>query len=248
MATHKRTKQVCCLVASIVCAISLLGAFGASGQKSGRNYSQNDGSRPAPSYLRENSQGNTSSPYTSHTQEEILLPDYRYRGTNLEERLVYQAHLDEINQGCRHGFLVTAVKILGSYRQGNKLKLFARVEDGEYRLYGNELSDEEGGSIPAAITFTQNADGTYKLEKYETPDDGSFYAPSIRRFCTQPVSGEEIPGLADKVLDSVSYTDKLVRLKYQHLADLLHENEISNAYLPSSSSPNKILFSLKNYS
>ena len=50
--------------------------------------------------------------------------------------------------------------------------------------------------VPAAITYVKNADGTYTLSDYKQAKDGSYFAPSIEDFCTMPVSGNTIVGLA----------------------------------------------------
>ena len=87
--------------------------------------------------------------------------------------------------------------------------------------------------------------GVYQLEKFEVPEDGSFYAPSIRKFCTQPVSGEVIQGLAEKVIASDSCSEELARLQDQHLANHLHKNGIRDAVLLDPYK--KVEFSLKDY-
>lgn len=140
-------------------------------------------------------------------QNETALPDCAYEGSCAEDELLGKAFLQF--EGSHKGFSVMADKMLGRYEQGDKLKLFARVFESEYKLYGSTLIHEGGSFMPIAVTFTKSADGTYQLEKYEIPKDGSFYASSIREMCTQPVTGEEIAGLADKMLSSESYSSSL---------------------------------------
>lgn len=181
----------------------------------------------------------------SQGQVETTLPDYVYDGSSLEERLLCQANTQWMATGSRHGFSVMASKVLGSYQQGSKLKLFARINDGEYSLSGSKLSFLSGSSIPTAVTFTKNANGAYEMEKYEIPQDGTLYAPSIHSFCTQPVTGEEIGGLANKLIGSDCYSQELTQLEYQHLANHLHRNGISNAVLLDPYG--KVDFSLRDY-
>lgn len=78
------------------------------------------------------------------------------------------------------------------------LKVFVTTYGATYRLYGNVLDIESGGVIPVAITYRKDSNGNYRLEKYEQAGDGADFVPSIREFCTMPVSGKKIRGLAEK--------------------------------------------------
>ena len=54
------------------------------------------------------------------------------------------------------------------------------------------LSEVGGSIIPAAITYTKNADGSYKLDKYLEARDGSDFSKSIKEYCIMPVSQKEM--------------------------------------------------------
>ena len=259
--THTEGKLILCLTIGVIGVTAFVCAANAAGQKNLRGSSTGVSKAAGLCQLVNNGQSEATRPdfidgklgqggaalEGSKTTPDgnKILPDYVYDGTDPEEHLVYQANAQWMAKGTRQGFSVTAVKILGSYQQGSKLKLFARVENSEYSLCGSRLSDLGGSNMPAAVTFTLGTNGTYQMEKYEVPQDGTFYAPSIRKFCTQPVTGEVIEGLAEKVIASDSDSEALTRLQYQHLANHLHRHGISDAVLLDPY--NKVAFSLKGY-
>ncbi|MDR1131025.1 MAG: DUF4825 domain-containing protein, partial [Oscillospiraceae bacterium] len=52
-----------------------------------------------------------------------------------------------------------------------------------YEVFGYSdggISELWGGHMPVAITFDKGADGGYRMTEYWTPNDGAYYAPSIR--------------------------------------------------------------------
>lgn len=189
-------------------------------------------------------QSRGTSSFVGHKEKEMVLPDFVYEGSDEKKALIYKANADWMKNGSHGGFVVLASKLFGYYPQGDKIKILTIIADSEYRLYGNELSEVSGGVTPTAITLSKKADGTFQLEKYELPKDGTFYGKSIRSFCTQPVSGEPINGVAEQILNFHD-TDELTREKYQNLANHLHQNGISDAVLKDSY--HKTVFSLKDY-
>ncbi|MHB1042838.1 MAG: hypothetical protein ACYC0Q_08380 [Eubacteriales bacterium] len=103
-----------------------------------------------------------------------------------------------------------------------------------YRLYDNAL-DEVGGSIvPAAIIYKNDGSGNYVLSDYEQAKDGSDFAPSIREFCTMPVSGKEVPGLADEILEHYGDYEDIRILQRENLFIHLRANRITDATLVNS--------------
>jgi hypothetical protein len=79
--------------------------------------------------------------------------------------------------------------------------VFTTTYSAAYKLYEKVLVQVGGGVVPVAITYTKDKDGNYVLEEYRPARDGSEFVPSIREFCTMPVSGQVIPGLAERILD-----------------------------------------------
>lgn len=252
MMARRNRKPILCFIVGMAGVVLFFCAASAAGQTTPQNSFAAKSTSAASRLSDEQGQSksaenaaDTSSRNGKQKQVETSLPDYVYDGPDIEEQLLCQAHAQWTAADSRHGFSVTASKVLGSYRQGSKLKLFARINDGEYSLSGSKLSFLSGSSIPAAVTFTKDANGIYKMDQYEIPQDGTLYAPSIHRFCTQPVTGEEIGGLADKIIGSDCYSQELTQLEYQHLANHLHRNGIRDAVLQDPYG--KVEFSLRNY-
>ena len=75
--------------------------------------------------------------------------------------------------------------------------------------------------MPMALTYQKNAAGAYELLECQMAMDGSYFAPSIRDFCTMPVSGKTIPLLADKIIGGYSKLDTLNHLQREHLQEHL---------------------------
>jgi len=130
--------------------------------------------------------------------EEIRLPDFKVATANAIEQLVYDTAVKQYAHP-NDGFTVVAPTIFGSYDEGDKLKVFVTVYSSRYKLYGKILTEVGGSVIPAAITYTKNADGSYTLDEYLEAMDGSYWAKSIKEYCIKPVSKKEIKGLFDKI-------------------------------------------------
>lgn len=134
-------------------------------------------------------------------KKETRLPDFSYSGTDPIEKLIYETEMEK-NQNIKNDrtFLVVAPHIHGKYEEGNKLKVFVTTYACTYQLFDKTLNAQTASMIPAAITYVKNADGSYKLDKYEQPEEGDTYGSSIKKFCTMPVSGKKIRGLSDEIL------------------------------------------------
>jgi len=162
--------------------------------------------------------------------EEIKLPDFQYDGNDPVEKLVYATEIEKFSRPER-GFTVIASKIFGSYEESGMLKVFVTTYGATYRLYGNVLDIESGGVIPVAITYRKDSNGNYRLEKYEQAGDGADFVPSIREFCTMPVSGKKIRGLAEKITEHYTNREDLHTLHWKNLYKHLKENGINDATL-----------------
>jgi len=98
--------------------------------------------------------------------QELKLPDFRYDGEDLIEKLVYTTVIEKNSMPDR-GFTVIACKIFGSYEEKELMRVFVTTYSSIYRLYGSVLELEGGSVVPAAITYKKDSDGNYQLEKYE---------------------------------------------------------------------------------
>lgn len=168
-------------------------------------------------------------------REEVKLPDFRYDGQDPIEKLVYDTEIKMNSDSGRGGFTVVAPKIFGSYEEEDRLKVFLTTYSARYKLFGSALSQEGGSVVPAAITYRKDESGSYILENYEQAKDGSYFGPSIREFCTMPVSGEKISGLADKIFNHYRDYEDIRILQRDNLLKHLKANGITEATLYSPS-------------
>lgn len=169
-------------------------------------------------------------------RQEIRLPNFEYEGQDPIERLVYDTELEmEIKgnsfSGKRGGFIIVAPRVFGSYDEGDRLKVFVTTYSARYRLYGNTLSEEGGSIVPAAITYRKDKRDGYVLEKYEQARDGSEFGPSIKKYCTMPVSGKKIKGLADKIFKHYGDYEDIRILMRDNLSNHLKKNGVTEATL-----------------
>ncbi|MCR6546395.1 M56 family metallopeptidase [Dehalobacterium formicoaceticum] len=178
-------------------------------------------------------------------RQEILLPNYEYDGQDRIEKLVYDTEIERDSaSNKRGGFIIVAPKIFASYEEEDLLKVFVTTYSARYKLFGNTLSQEGGSIIPAAITYRKDNSGRYILEKYQQAGDGSEFDPSIREYCTMPVSGREIKGLADKIFKHYTNYGDIRTLLYDNLFKHLKKNRIKDATL--ANSQGEVEFSMSN--
>lgn len=156
-------------------------------------------------------------------KQEIVLPDFSYEGSRWVEELVYKTEIEK-NTNRNGGFTIVAPHIFGSYEEEGQLKIFVVTYSSQYRLYGKVLSDESGGIVPVTMTFIKNVDGTYTLEEYERAMDGSYFMSSIEAYCTMPVSGQTIEGLAKEILDYYGDYSDIIELERENLIKHLEVN------------------------
>ncbi|NLX64816.1 MAG: hypothetical protein GX022_08610 [Clostridiaceae bacterium] len=167
-------------------------------------------------------------------RQEVKLPDFEYDGNDPIEKLVYATEIEKNSQPQR-GFTIVAPKIFGSYEENGMLKVFVTTFSATYKLYGNVLEEVGGSVVPSAITYKKDNNGNYVLEKYEQAQDGAYWQPSIKKFCTMPVSGKKIPGLADRIIKHYSNYDDIRTLQRENLFKHLKANDIKSATLFNSS-------------
>lgn len=156
-------------------------------------------------------------------REKVELPDFQYEGEDPIEKLVYETEIAR-KKTKRADFTIVAPHIFGSYEEEDRLKVFVTTCDGHYTLYEKVLSEVGGGIAPSAITYIKNDDGSYSLEKYERTKDGADWVPSIKEFCTMPVSGRKIDGLADKIINHYSNKKDIIELERKNLIEHLKKH------------------------
>ncbi|MDD4146209.1 MAG: M56 family metallopeptidase [Clostridia bacterium] len=178
-------------------------------------------------------------------RQEIELPHFEYDGQDPIEKLVYATEVEKDSaSNKRGGFIIVAPKVFGSCEEEDMLKVFVTTYSARYKLFGNTLSQEGGSIIPAAITYRKDNNDRYVLEKYEQARDGSEFGPSVREYCTMPVSGKEIKGLADMIFKHYTDYEDIRILLHDNLFKHLKKNGIKDATL--TNSQGEVEFSMSN--
>ena len=155
---------------------------------------------------------------------DIMLPSYRYTGDDPTKRLIYETITGgDTEQKPEKVFGVHAVQLIDQYTDGDYLKVFFIYYVGGYHLYGKEITEESGAVLAAAFTYHQEADGSYTLVQQQTAQDGSYFRPSIEKYCNLPASGKTIPGLADRIIDAYSDHGPLLETVREHLTEHLQK-------------------------
>ena len=160
-------------------------------------------------------------------QEIIRLPDYVYEGEDEVEKLVYRTETERNSQPQR-GFTVVAPKIFGSYEEGELIKVFVTTYSSTYTIYNDGVREVGGSVIPSAHTYKKDSKGNYVLLTYEQAGDGANFSSSIRSFCTLPVSGKPIDGLAEEILKHYGGYEDLLKLQLENLTKHLQKNGVAN--------------------
>lgn len=147
------------------------------------------------------------------------------------EELVYKTVKEQELGFTKEDINIITPKILGIYEEENKVKVFTTVKIGNFSLSNNVVEEQSGAIFPIAITYVRNSAESYSLEEYLEAMDGGQWEPSIKAFCTMPVSGNEIEGLADKILDyNMNYND-IIKLERERLVQYLKDNNLKGISL-----------------
>ena len=174
------------------------------------------------------------SPYGSKEK-----PDsFKYTG---DDPLLQLAYGTEMSSAPENGFKVTSIKLFDYSLEENKLKIFVTVYDETYTINEKEVMCVGGSVMCKAITFTGNTvqqGGYIDVNNYISnpaevvnSSDGSLWQPSIEAFCTTPITGKKIEGLANKIIRHYSDYSDLQRLQREHLIQTLNENGFKDMYL-----------------
>ena len=124
---------------------------------------------------------------------------------------------------------VPAPAIHAFVQEDNKLKVFITNYSALYQInpQTKTVMSLSGGIIPAAITYNKNDQGKYMVEQYQEPEfHGALLQKSIEAFCTMPVSGKKIEGLAGKIITGSNH-ESIHQLHKQRLIDILNRNGLT---------------------
>ncbi|HHT71890.1 MAG TPA: hypothetical protein GX016_10070 [Firmicutes bacterium] len=100
--------------------------------------------------------------------------------TNLDACVADAILTTNISQYHKSDFAAEAHTVLKTVESGNTTMVYAMALYQEFGYAGSGFCETSGSHMPVAITFKKNAAGEYKLKEYWTPQDGSYYAPSIK--------------------------------------------------------------------
>lgn len=84
------------------------------------------------------------------------------------------------NTHHKSDFAAEAHTVLKTVESASTTTVYAMALYQEFGYAGSGFFETSGSHMPVAITFEKNAAGEYELKEYWTPQDGSYYAPSIK--------------------------------------------------------------------
>ena len=133
-----------------------------------------------------------------------LIP--RMDRTNLDA-CVSSAILNFNADGRQSGeFQTEAHTTLKTVEQGDTTTVYAMALAVKLGYSDGKISETGGSHMPVAITFFKSKSGEYTMTGYWTPEDGSYYAPSIR---------EKFPDdIEAAALDTQAYLEEQMRACY----------------------------------
>lgn len=124
------------------------------------------------------------------------------------------------------GFLITASKIHGAYKQNGEIRIFVTTYYSTYSIENDTIIQGSAGIVPAAITCEEIPVSERGWLDYTEAQDGSKFRPSIEDFCKLP-SGKTIKGLASKIINHYGHHSDLNELHQQKLDEYLESNGLS---------------------
>ncbi len=146
--------------------------------------------------------------------------------TDLEE-VVSQTILTE-NQDVfpRYDIEVESHTTLKTETKDNLLTVYAMVLVQAFNYTKTSISEEGGSHMPVALTFVVKDDGTYTLQEYWRPMDGSYFASSIK---------DKFPAdIYEDAIDTQKYIYEHIKACYKQViehgtinTDVIIENLIS---------------------
>ena len=150
-----------------------------------------------------------------------------YQETSDLEKAVSQAILSQ-NQGkaSTYDIALEAHTTFKVETDHNSVTVYAMALHQEFSNTATSITEEGGSHMPVAITFDRKKDGTYVLQEYWRPVDGSNYASSI---------ADKFPAdIYEEAVDTQKYIYEHMQSCYQQVVaygnintDLIIENLIS---------------------
>lgn len=129
--------------------------------------------------------------------------------TNLDACVADAILSKNANQYRSSDFAAESHVILKTVENGNTTTVYtmALYQEYTYSGSGGGFSETGGSHMPVAITFKKNTAGQYELTEYWIPQDGSYYAPSIKK---------RFPAdIYDKALNTQAYIQAQIQACYE---------------------------------
>ncbi|MDD2220524.1 MAG: hypothetical protein PHN35_01010 [Clostridia bacterium] len=153
-----------------------------------------------------------------------LLPDFTYSGDNFYEQLVYDVYSwREFNE--KPSFFVLSARIFGRYEEADMMNVFATVYAVYYHLYGKILVKDKTVFEPVCVTFTKRSDGQYEYFYINRAKRGDGFNQSVYDFCLTPVTGRQLPDIAEQILNHYNNYGDLLELQRANLIEHLQKCE-----------------------
>lgn len=154
---------------------------------------------------------------------------------NVIDKLVYETELEKGKEDSKHylpgDFFIITPKVHASYYEEDRLKVFVTTDFEYYKIKGKTVTAISGGISNSAITYKEDEEKGYVVEKYERASDGADLIPSIKKYSTLPVSRKQIEGLASKITGYLSNSDEIMEMQKKNLIKYIKENDLDIAYM-----------------
>lgn len=158
----------------------------------------------------------------------------------LVDNTVLEKNNESVKEKNKDSFFIIATKVHDFYYEENFLKVFTTTSTEHYKIDGNTAVFVKGEITNSAITYEKDSEKGYILSKYQKSKDGVDLIPSIKKYCTLPVSGKEIEGLAPKITNYLSNSDELIEIQKSKLVKYIRDNKLNINYLKKHEGDNKV--------
>ncbi len=177
--------------------------------------------------------------YIKHgVSQKIDLPDYVYQGDDAALALISKVANANGDAHFETGsFKVLTGQVLKTVSEGDVTKLFARLKDDRYKLYGDIIVSTGGQVMTIAISYQNDAQSgrpqivetqLYDPKKIETFDN--MISVDADELCTLPLSGKAIANLKQEIIFNSSQSE-ISRQSLRNLERHLRANGITKAVL-----------------
>ncbi|MGB4658719.1 MAG: hypothetical protein WBI07_06045, partial [Mobilitalea sp.] len=128
------------------------------------------------------------------------------------EKAVSKAILSESqDDSARYDIVVEAHTTLQTDAEEDSVTVYAMVLELGFSYTENSITEEGGSHMPIALTFDKKEDGSYTLQEYWRPEDGSYYATSI---------ADKFPAdIYEEAIDTQKYIYEQMQACYQQVVE-----------------------------